>query len=288
MPKATSSYKTPGDFRRALEDRLKTLAQKEKTPLDRLRRRVAFDRILARLFTDDKSMWLLKGGYALEFRFQNTARTTKDIDFSLSKMQDPSSDKILDALRKEAGRDIGDWFEFLVGTPMMELEQAVYGGWRYPVECRLDNRTFSKFHLDVGIGDAVVSTPEWRKGQDFFGFAGISPPNVALLPLDQHFAEKIHAYSLPRGERPNSRTRDLVDIVLLMDYGLPNKKLVQKALQATFKRRNTHPLPDKLTPPPAAWEASYRKLAEECGVSRKNVTEAFALLEKFWSGMNFE
>ena len=288
MSKAPSPYKTPGDFRRALEDRLKVLSEKEKTPLDRLRRRVAFDRMLARLFSDEKPRWLLKGGYALEFRLRNTARTTKDIDFSIAEMRDSNSDKILDFLRVEARREIGDWFEFLVEVPTMELEQAVYGGWRYPVECRLDNRTFSKFHLDVGIGDAVVSTPEWRKGQDFFGFAGISPPNVALLPLDQHFAEKIHAYSLPRGERPNSRTRDLVDIVLLMDYGLPNKKLVQKALQATFKRRNTHSLPVKLTPPPAAWETSYRKLAEECGVSKKNVTEAFALLEKFWSGMDFQ
>ena len=288
MSKASSLYKTPGDFRRALEDRLKILSEKEKTPLDRLRRRVAFDRILARLFNDEKSRWLLKGGYALEFRIHNTARTTKDIDFSIAEMRNSNSEKILDLLRVEVRRETGDWFEFLIGVPMMELEQAVYGGWRYPVECRLDNRTFSKFHLDVGIGDAVVSTPEWRKGQDFFGFAGISPPNVALLPLDQHFAEKIHAYSLPRAERPNSRTRDLVDIILLMDYGLPDKKLILRALQANFKRRNTHPLPVKLAPPPAAWEASYRKLAEECGVSKKTVKEAFALLEKFWSDMDFE
>lgn len=236
---------------------------------------------------DDKSMWLLKGGYALEFRFQNTARTTKDIDFSLSKMRDPSSDKILDALRSEVRRDIGDWFEFLIGTPMMELEQAVYGGWRYPVECRLDDRPFSRFHLDIGVGDAIVSDPEWRKGQDFFGFAGISPPNVALLPLDQQFAEKIHAYSLPRRERPNSRVRDLVDIVLLLDYGLPNKKSIINALEATFERRGTHSLPDKLLPPPASWEASYQKLADECGVSKKSVTAAFALLEKFWTEMDF-
>ena len=288
MPKATSSYKSPGDFRRALEDRLKTLAQKEKTPLGRLRRRVAFDRILARLFADDKSMWLLKGGYALEFRFQNVARTTKDIDFSLSKMRDPSSDKILDALRREAGRDTGDWFEFLIGTPMMELEQAVYGGWRYPVECRLDDRLFSRFHLDIGVGDAVISDPEWRTGQDFFSFAGISPPNVALLPLDQQFAEKIHAYSFPRRERPNSRVRDLVDVVLLLDYGLPNKKSVVRSLRATFERRGTHLLPDKLIPPPESWGASYQKLADECGVSKKSAAGAFALLKKFWSDLDFK
>jgi len=160
MSKTPQLYKMPGDFRRALEDRLKTLSDQEKTPLDRMRRRVAFDRILARFFSDGNSRWILKGGYALEFRLQNAARTTRDIDFSISEMRQPTAEGVLDILRTEVRRDCGDWFEFLIGVPMMELEQAVYGGWRYPVESRLDNRVFSKFHLDIGIGDAIVSAPE--------------------------------------------------------------------------------------------------------------------------------
>ncbi len=285
MSQATRQYKTVGDFRRALEDRIKILAEQEKTPLDRLRRRVAFDRVLARFFKDQNPQWLLKGGYALEFRLHNAARSTKDIDFSFPEMREPTAERVLDILREEVRKDGGDWFEFLIGVPVMKLSQAVYGGWRYPVECRLDNRIFSKFHLDVSVGDAVVSMPEWRKGQDFFGFAGISAPNVALLPLDQQFAEKIHAYSLPRTSRPNSRTRDLVDIVLIIDFGLPNKESVRKALHATFKRRDTHALPTKLVPPPENWRASYRKMAEECGVSKKTVDEAFAFLENYWEGI---
>ena len=285
MSNVSQLYKEPGNFRRALEDRLKTLSGQEKTPLDRLRRRVAFDRFLARFFSDRNPRWLLKGGYALEFRLHNAARTTRDVDFSISEMRGPTAEGILDILREEVKKDCGDWFEFLIGVPMMELEQAVYGGWRYPVECRLDNRVFSKFRLDIGIGDAVISVPEWRKGQDFFSFAGISPPNVALLPLDQQFAEKIHAYTLPRTDRLNSRTRDLIDIVLIIDFGLPDKESVKKALHATFKRRGTHSLPTKLAPPPENWNTRYRKMAEECGVSKKTLDEAFAFLEKYWEGI---
>lgn len=37
-------------FRKALEDRLKNIAREQSIPLDRLRRRVTFDRFLARLF----------------------------------------------------------------------------------------------------------------------------------------------------------------------------------------------------------------------------------------------
>ena len=43
-------YATAAAFRRALEDRLQDIAGKESVDLQRLRRQVAFDRLLARLF----------------------------------------------------------------------------------------------------------------------------------------------------------------------------------------------------------------------------------------------
>ena len=47
-------YKAAGAFRTALETRLQARAQEEKTDLQRLRRQVAFDRFLARLFPQDQ------------------------------------------------------------------------------------------------------------------------------------------------------------------------------------------------------------------------------------------
>ena len=41
-----------------------------------------------------------------------------------------------------------------------EFDQAVYGGWRYPVEARIANRVFTKFHIDIGIGDVVIFEAE--------------------------------------------------------------------------------------------------------------------------------
>ena len=88
MSQPPQKYKTAADFRRALEDRLKNLSIREKTSLDRVRKRTAFDRLLARLFDGPNPQWLLKGGYALEFRFQDKARATKDIDFSIPDTRD--------------------------------------------------------------------------------------------------------------------------------------------------------------------------------------------------------
>ncbi len=280
-------YKTATAFRKALEDRLKGVALKESIPLDRLRKRIAFDRLLARLFHSKNPIWILKGGYAIEFRLQNIARATKDIDFSIPHMIDPTSDKVLQVLQKEVETTLDDGFTFLIGTPMLELDQALYGGWRFPVESRLDNRTFAKFHLDVGVGDAIISDPDWTEGSDFLNFAGIPPAKAALLPKEQHLAEKIHAYTLPREERLNSRTRDLVDLVLLIEQDLPEKEKVKEAVNATFNKRKSHTVPAKLNPPPEIWREAYTALAAECGVTKKTMNEAFELVNEFWNKLEF-
>lgn len=284
MPADPKQYATATSFRRALEDRLKIIAEKQAVPLDRLRRRVAFDRLLARLFDRDKTpLWLLKGGYALEFRYQNIARSTTDIDFSIPKMKEPAKEKIRQLLQKAVKKEMEDWFVFLIGAPMKDFDQAVYGGWRYPVETRLDNRQFSRFHLDVGVGDALVSEPEWQRGPELLSFAGIAPVHVAMLPKDQQFAEKAHSYTYPREIREFSRTKDLVDMVLLIDQGLPEKPRMVKAIQATFERRKTHPLPPALESPPAIIAVSYNAMAIDCGVSRKTIDEAFQYISDYWT-----
>jgi hypothetical protein len=280
-------YTSAVAFRRALEDRLKAISREQSIPLDRLRRRVTFDRFLARIFDNSKPRppFLLKGGYALEFRFHDIARTTKDIDFSMPYAHDVNEETIRGMLQAEAKKDMSDWFVFYIGVPMREFDQAVYGGWRYPVEARVAGRIFTQFHIDVGIGDAVVSDAEWQMGDDVLRFAGIEPAYVALLPTEQHFAEKLHAYSFPRDKRPFSRMRDLVDLVLLIEQGLPDKALILSAVRATFERRKTHAIPDVLEMPPVAMEGSYVRMAKDCGVAKKTMADAFAFLQEFWAGI---
>lgn len=75
-------------------------------------------------------------------------------------------------------------------------------------------RVFGSFHIDVGIGDALHGTPEPLRGEDLLAFAGIAPAEVLAIPKAQQFAEKIHAYTYPWTDRPNTRTKDLVDLLL--------------------------------------------------------------------------
>lgn len=63
----------------------------EQVDLNRLRRQVAFDRLLARLFLEEPPPWVLKGGYALELRFK-AARSTVDIDLTVQRVSVSAGD----------------------------------------------------------------------------------------------------------------------------------------------------------------------------------------------------
>ena len=39
-------------------------------------------------------------------------------------------------------------------------------GARFPVDARLDGRTFVKFHVDLGVGDEVLEPLESVQGED--------------------------------------------------------------------------------------------------------------------------
>lgn len=286
-------YQTARAFRAALEERLKQLARAQSIDLMRLRRQVAFDRLLARLFAEPDPPWLLKGGYAFELRLgTHAARTTKDIDLSIpapnrlgadaDQPQQSQNALIRDRLQDAAERDLRDGFVFRIGAPMADLDAAPYGGARYPIEARLDNRTFATFHLDVGVGDAIATAPEWLTGQDLLGFAGIPAAHAAALSREQQFAEKVHAYTLPRGERTNTRVKDLVDLVLLLRLGLPDTDAVRRALRATFERRATHPMPATLESPPAEWQAAFKQLAAEVDLGVASLDAAFDEVAAYW------
>lgn len=67
MTNQPRKYATAAAFRVALETRLKTTSTAEGADLQRLRRQVSFDRLLARLFAERNAPWLLKGGYSPSF-----------------------------------------------------------------------------------------------------------------------------------------------------------------------------------------------------------------------------
>ena len=281
---AEKAYTTVTSFRQALEARLSRLAEAEGMDLMRLRRQVAFDRLLARVLSADGDSWALKGGYALELR-SRTARATRDIDLTLrSPAELPAAADLSSRLRTElqarVSHDCGDFFEFLVGPATMDIDAAPYGGARFPVDARLAGRSFVKFHVDIGVGDDLLEPVDRVEGRDWLGFAGIAAPMIPCISKEQQFAEKLHAYTAPSRERPNSRVKDLVDMALLiLRFDLDLERL-RRAVVVTFSRRDSHEVPQTLTAPPPDWARPFATLAEETGLNM-DLAQAFATLVRF-------
>lgn len=158
-------YATDTDFRKALEERLRQRAEKDGEPLIRLRKRVVFERCIARLQQDNRTLWVLKGGFALELRMGNLARMTKDLDltadiglFSGSKL---STSQLSDRFRADLKTDNDDRFAFQVAEGSEEeLPTQGVKALRFLVESRLDGRRFENIKVDVGIGDPLIPPME--------------------------------------------------------------------------------------------------------------------------------
>jgi hypothetical protein len=104
----TERYKSDQDFRRALEQRLATTAQRGGRGLVRERQVLIFERFLARTVAMDLDV-VVKGGMAVELRTAR-ARSTRDID--LRAMGTPA---FFEKTLRELGQaDVGDYLRFRV------------------------------------------------------------------------------------------------------------------------------------------------------------------------------
>jgi hypothetical protein len=263
------------------------MAKEQALDLQRLRRQVAFDRLLCRLFRQVDSPWLLKGGYAMELRIRS-ARTTRDIDLALriplKGARDWDAVEMRELLTQASDVDLGDGFVFAIGEPTLDLDAAPYGGSRFPIEARMAGRRFVGFHLDVSAGDVLREPFELLEGYDWLGFAGIAKARLPAISREEQFAEKLHAYTLPRTGRPNTRVKDFVDMLLLLDSGAIDQSQLAVDIRATFRRRRTHEVPVALPPPLPSWEVPFGEMATACGLDRE-IAEQHRRLASFLAGI---
>ncbi len=280
----STKFKNATDFRKSLEARLQSMAAKTNVDLQRLRRKVAFDRFLARIFSGGKPGFYLKGGYAMELRIAH-ARATKDIDLTFVRRVKTESKLvstlILNDLRDLSEQDLNDHFIYHVGEAQIDLDNAPYGGARYPVSALIDNKLYVRFQLDVGT-DLLLDHFETIQGANWLEFCGIPAPMIPMISIEQQFAEKLHAYTLLRSQRVNSRSKDLIDMVLLLNMKTPKPDEMRHALQKVFKMRDTHPLPKRLDAPPAEWNGQFISMAADCGLSQ-NIQDNFEKISEFFN-----
>lgn len=285
--KPVDKYKSAQNFRSAVQEKLKAISRKEGVDILRLYRQVGYTHFLARLFKNKDIPWVLKGGHALELRLQES-RATKDIDLSLRDMtffkgnEKERMGAIKEALIERSRIDLGDFFEFLITGPKLELDSAPYGGARFQIEALIDGKRFTIFDLDIGIGDVWIEPHDELEMKNYLDFTEFETPPASVICVEQHFSEKIHSYSLPR-ENENSRVKDFVDIYLIIKKEKLNPVLLQKCLSETFQRRDTHTLPRKLKAPPKSWTQPFKGFGIEI-----DMVDCHRFISEYWDKLDYE
>ena len=177
--------------------------------------------------------------------------------------------------RRSIAGDLGDFFSFKVIRKSVDLSAPPYGGIRFRVHALLGNKFFSAFNVDMTTDNIKVRPFDELTSRNLLAFAGLDYPVFPTINISQHFAEKIHAYTYNYEKRENTRVKDLVDLVLLINSNDLNKNKVMDALRKTFTQRNTHLLPEILPAPPEQWKEEFAALAAECGLEIMLESEVF-------------
>ncbi len=103
-------YDSPAAFRAAVDERLRNLARRLGVDAFILRRRVALERLVARLMKVAPGRWALKGGLALETRLGERARPSMDLDADHAQGAAAAREDLQHAIAE----DLGDHFSFAI------------------------------------------------------------------------------------------------------------------------------------------------------------------------------
>lgn len=280
------TYETPLALRTALEHRLRNRSVDSGVGLDRLRRRVLFERVVARLQAAEPGLWVLKGGMALEVRLRDDARLTKDIDLGL---RDDITDapalheRLVDALAQDPD---DDGFELAPSFPQqLRADGGGHLTWRAKVAANLAGKPFGAIQLDISPRAHELLATDRLTLPNSLEFAGIAATVMEIIDVHRHAAEKYHAMLRNYGDRENSRVRDLVDVVILVEHEALQASTLASSVRQVWHERDAAAPPAVLPPLPESWPERYERLAREQELDTKSFTAAEALVGHLWAEM---
>lgn len=178
-----------------------------------LRKRVAFDRLLARLVAVSPDRWVLKGALALEYRLGPSGRPTKDAD--LVRLDDEPQ-ATADLLAAQA-LDLGDHFTLAIEQHVAEKVHAYTR--RYAGD---EPSSRPKDLVDIVLVQASIPLDAHRLHlalEGIFAVRGLQPlpPNLPPPPIDWQVAYRRMAVTvgIPEGlDTGYQVARRLLDPVL--------------------------------------------------------------------------
>ena len=270
----------------SVRQRLLNLAHARGQPMELLLTRYALERLLYRLsLSPHRERFVLKGAMLLAVWFDEPHRATRDVD--LLGFGEAAEDALLATFREIMAVEVDDGVNFdLEGLRIEAIREEVeYGGSRLRTTAALAGARIP-INVDIGFGDAVEPGVE---DIDLPVLLDMPSPHLRAYPPETVIAEKFHA--MVALGRANSRMKDYYDVWMLMSTFALDLERLNRAIKATFARRNTaipalvpDGLSDAFATDPAKqkqWDAFASNLAGEFPELRVVVAGIRQQLETF-------
>jgi Nucleotidyl transferase AbiEii toxin, Type IV TA system len=219
-----------------------------------------FNRFLSRVFSEGtESEWLLKGGTGMLARVPST-RTTLDIDLYRNGF---TLDQALAELRRLAEIDLRDHFRFVYTgheTSIGGEEQPYTDGYRVAFDVYIGAKRKSALNVDLAIGAELTASVTTMEPASALSLPRLVHHEYRLYPLVDQIADKVCATMKTYGDRPSSREKDLVDLVVLAVTQDVDGTALGVAISTEERRRQMEPFDHFVVP--NEWGRGYGRLAK--------------------------
>lgn len=253
-------YATPAGVEAAIKDAAGKAASADPalTVHERIRLEY-FNRFLSRVFSEvTESEWLLKGGTGMLARVPST-RTTRDIDLQRSGF---TLDQALADLRRLVDIDLGDHFHFVYAGHEPSIggdEQPHTDGYRVAFDIYVGAKKKTTLYVDLAVGAGITAPVTTIEPASALHLPRLVSTEYRLYPVVDQVADKVCATMKTYRDRPSSREKDLVDLVVLAVTQDVDGTSLGVAISTEARRRRMEPFDRFLIP--STWGRGYAKLA---------------------------
>lgn len=256
-------YKSAG----ALEMAVKSAARKSGRDINRAMEEFYTGRLLERVFSEGDSPFVLKGGRSILARTID-ARYTRDTDFQYG---GTDLDVAVGELRRLAAIDLGDFLEFrFLSADSIANEQEYRDGYRMVFDTVLGGtKRLGHISIDLVAGRISSADVDVIEPANRLDIKGIPTFDYRIYPVVCAVADKVCAtMQLYSGNRPSSRVRDLVDLVVYAISENMDGHALSERISLESRLRRIYPLEGFKVP--ESWRSSlsrsFVKSAEEANL----------------------
>ena len=197
-----------------------------------------FEHVLMRL---EKSKYkdniILKGGVLLSSIIGSDMRTTKDIDATLKSIP-LNEESIKNIFEEILSIDIEDGFIFKIESVKDIRLDDFYSGYRINVYGEFD-KLKTHFFIEVTTGD-IITPREIKYKYKYNSIFEDKTINIMAYTIETIIAEKFE--SIISKNISTTRAKDFYDVYIIVNNHIDkiNKNTLVKAIERTFKHRNTN------------------------------------------------